>query len=600
MKKIIMLCAGFILFINSYSQTAKKTSSKPVVKTSASTRAILIGNNTSLVRLSQVRRTPAPVFRMGTFAVQNIRPTSGSTSSSSTRIGKSVARTGMSRDNATSFIEGGRYCTSSEVSEEKGDYEKIVLGNQNDKIFPGAIYYDNSIIDGAYNGPTNLALKPYQITSNLFSASSSGSSFLEVQPDMGSVYDGIATLMRRTSGVINPAAVSIEAKNVYSSEQLAFFLQAGFQGYGVDLNAEFDYNRRTKQNLVFVKLKQVYFSVTLNRPSGANLITNTLSSLPSGLVYVNKVNYGRIGILKIESDSTVEAIQAALDFTYNGNNASVSLGARLNYEKILANSTINGFFFGGDATNIVPINSSTGLSQFNDYVRGGLRLNPNVAPTAISYELKYLNDNATAAINSTTTYTERRCETAKGLKITLNGISIEDIHAGDCSYAWGSVKVEVYELDNRGIQSRRVLPVTESMREENTNLMWSKPDGRNPQRGMINYAAIRANQAVDMNIINNNWNFYLDPAKVATNSIAIKVTCDVNTNHKDNDIASLGFHGMKREETRTYRLNEVLVNSQQIATRAKHGSMIAGPFASYAGSDRVHNFRAHFTVTTAN
>ena len=149
----------------------------------------------------------------------------------------------MSRDNATSFIEGGRYCTSSEVSEEKGDYEKIVLGNQNDKIFPGAIYYDNSIIDGAYNGPTNLALRPYQITSNLFSASSSGSSFLEVQPDMGSVYDGIATLMRRTSGVINPAAVSIEAKKVYSSEQLAFFLQAGFQGYGVDLNAEFDYNR---------------------------------------------------------------------------------------------------------------------------------------------------------------------------------------------------------------------------------------------------------------------------------------------------------------------------------------------------------------------
>ena len=47
MKKIIMLCAGFIILINSYSQTAKKTSSKQVVKTSASTRAILIGNNTS-------------------------------------------------------------------------------------------------------------------------------------------------------------------------------------------------------------------------------------------------------------------------------------------------------------------------------------------------------------------------------------------------------------------------------------------------------------------------------------------------------------------------------------------------------------------------
>jgi hypothetical protein len=103
-----------------------------------------------------------------------------------------------------------------------------------------------------------------------------------------------------------------------------------------------------------------------------------------------------------------------------------------------------------------------------------------------------------------------------------------------------------------------------------------------------------------MNNINKSWTFMLDPAKVATNSIAIVVKSEINTNHKDNDFASLGAHGMKRIETRTYRLNEVLVTSQEIQTRAKYGSMIAGPYSSYSGSDRQHNFRAHFTVTTAN
>ncbi|MGF2412195.1 thiol-activated cytolysin family protein [Ferruginibacter sp.] len=592
MKKVLFILTVLAITVQCIAQTPQKVNAKPV------TQAILIGNNASLTKFTQLKRTSAPAFKMGTGTVQNIRPVSGS--SSSTRIGKSITPSKLTRRNETASTEGGRYCTSALVSEDKGDYEKIVLGNQNDKIYPGAIYYDNSIIDGAYNAPTNLSLQPYQVTSNLFSAASTGSSFLEVQPNVGSVYDGIANLMRRTSGVINPAAVSIEAKNVYSSEQLGFFLQAGFQGYGVDLNAEFDYNRRTKQNLIFVKLKQVYFTVSLNRPYGTGLLSNAAGSVPSNLVYVNKVNYGRIGIIKIESDSSIESIQAALDFTYNGNNAAVNAAVRMRYEKVLANSTINGFFFGGDATNIVPISASTGLSQFNDYVRGGLRLNPNVAPTAISYELKYLNDNATAAVNSTTTYTERKCETAKGLKITLNGISIEDIHGGDCSYAWGNVKVEVYELDSRGTQVRRVLPVTDNLREENVNAMWNRPDGANPQRGMLNYASIRGNQAVDMNVINKSWTFYIDPAKVASNSVAIKVITEINTNHKDNDFAMLGFHGMKRAETRTYTLNEVLVNSQEKTTKAKYGSMITGPYASYSGSDRVHNFRAHFTVTAAN
>lgn len=598
MKKLII---GLLLTMPMVNAIAQKDLSKqPVTKTNGSTQQILIGKNITPVRIAQLKKTPVPAFRLGTINVQNIRPIGGNSSRSSTSIGKSATRTGISRNNSSSTVEAGRYCTTSQVSEEKGEYEKIVLGNQNDKIYPGAIYFDNSIIDGAYNAPTNLTLKPYEITTSLFAASASGSSFVQVQPDLGSVYDGIATLLRRTNNVTNPAAVSLEAKNVYSSEQLAFFLQAGFQGYGVDLNAEFDYNKRSKQNLIFVKLKQVYFTVTLNRPGGVNLLANTSASLPSNLVYVNKVNYGRIGILKIESDSSVESVQAALDFTYNGGSTTVNAAARLNYQKVLANSTINGFFFGGDATNVVPISSAAGLSQFNDYVRGGLRLNPDVAPTAISYELKYVNDNATAAINSTTTYNERKCETAKSLKITLNGISIEDIHGGDCSYAWGTVQLEVYELDNRGELSRRVLPVTENLRQESRNDIWNRPNGSDPQRGMINYAGIRGNQAVDINNINKSWNFYLDPAKVAANSIAIKVTCNINTNHKDNDIAALGFHGMRRNEVRTYRLSEVLVNSQEVATKAKYGSMILGPFGSYSGSDRVHNFRAHFTVSPGN
>lgn len=520
-------------------------------------------------------------------------------SASRNEISRTLKRATARRGAETAKSEPGRFCTVTQVSEEKGDYEKIVLGNQNDKIFPGAIYYDQAIINGSYNAPTNLQLKPYAITTNNFSASSGGSSTTNVQPDMGSVYDGISELMRRSSGVVTPAMVAVEAREVYSSEQLSFFLQAGYQGYGVDLTAEFDYNKRTRKNLIFAKLKQVYFSVTLNRPMGRDLVQNDPSTLPSGLVYVNKVNYGRIGILKIESDSTLESIRAALDFTYTSGNQTVSAEARMRYEKVLANSVVTGFFFGGDASNVVSVSSSSSLSEFNGYVRNGLSLNPNVAPTAISYELKYLNDNVSAATNSTTSYAEQKCETAREVKLAFNGISIDEIHGGDCSYAWGSAEVEVWELENN-VRKNRVYPVINGQ-QSRTSLIWNFPDSRQPQRNMVNYAGIRANNAPAMEQTGAvNWRFTFNPAKVASNDILFVFKCNINTNHKDNDFAALGFHGMKRVEERSFRLSEVLVNSQEVSTRAKYGSIQVGPFDSFTGSDRQHRFRAHFTVTAAN
>jgi hypothetical protein len=554
---------------------------------------------TTLLKFTQLRSIALPPLNKTN--AQRL-PVSGNAGAqpgvSANTISRTLRRTSINRNNETNTQEAGRFCTTAQVSEEKGEFEKIVLGNQNDKIIPGAIYYDNAIIDGSYNAPVNLQLKPYDITTNNFSAASGGSSSITVQPDMGSVYNGIAELMRRSSGVVTPAMVATEAREVYSSEQLAFFLQAGFQGYNVDLTAEFDYNKRTKKNLIFAKLKQVYFSITLNRPMGKDLISNDINSVPANLVYVNKVNYGRIGILKIETDSSLESIRAALDFTYSSN-VTVNVQARMRYEKILANSVITGFFFGGDATNIVAVNSSASLREFNDYVRNGLRLNPNVAPTAISYELKYLNDNASAATNSTTSYTERKCETAKELKLVFNGVSVDEVHGGDCSYAWGTIDVEVWEMEN-GVRKRRVNPIINGQNSSTTRI-WNFPDARSPQRNIINYAGIRSNNAPALEQIGAlNWRFSFDPAKVASNDILFVFKCNINTNHKDNDLAALGFHGMQRVEERAFKLNEILVNSQELSTKAKYGSIQIGPFLSHAGSDRPHNFRAHFTLTAGN
>lgn len=528
-----------------------------------------------------------PYFTRNSPTIKYIVPANAA--NPSFRMQRGTFSASKNQSTPTSSIDAnGKFCTTSVVSEEKGDNVKIVLGNQNDKIYPGAIYYDNAFIDGTYNAPQNLQLKPYDITTDLFSAAFSGSSIMNVQPSIGGVNDGISELMRKSINVKNAGRVSVEVKSMSSSEQLAFEIGAGFTGYGADLNVSLNYLKRSSKNVFIAKLTQVYFSLMLNRADGRSLVNN--NPIPSNLVYVNKVNYGRMGYLIIASDSSQESIQAALDFTYSSGSVEVEANARLSLQRTLSNLQVSGFFFGGDAANTISINSPNQLQAFDDYVQNGLRLDPNVAPVAVSYELKYLSDNATAATRSTTTYTERQCTPAKGLRIQFHNIAIEDIHGGDCSYAWGTVDVELWETNNQRQPIKKIW----------AGNVWNYLKGQ-PSRTVINYADIRANNNIRQevrDVPNGVKTITLNPSLVTENKIMVRIKMNINTNHKDNDFAMLGFHGMNRVETVDRMLTEVYRASDAIQASPnnyKYGTFTAGRFCS--NTDRVHCFYALFTFT---
>ena len=127
-----------------------------------------------------------PFFVKGSAAVRNIVPVNSSNPTFRMQRGTvGATRKATVTETADRPDENGKFCTTSVVSEEKGDFVKIVLGNQNDKIYPGAIYYDNAFIDGTYNAPGTLQLQPYDIATDLFSAASGGSSVVNVQPSVG-------------------------------------------------------------------------------------------------------------------------------------------------------------------------------------------------------------------------------------------------------------------------------------------------------------------------------------------------------------------------------------------------------------------------------
>jgi hypothetical protein len=494
--------------------------------------------------------------------------------------------------------ENGRYCTTTFVSEEKGDFEKIVLTNQNDKIYPGAIYFDNAMVEGTYNAPSDLQLRPYEVVTDMSSAATAGSTAIAlVQPNMGAYRDALATLMSRTASARTPSAVTVDVSSISTTEKLAFEVGASYQGYGVDLEADLNYLKRTGKNVFIARLKQVYFSVTTNsNVTGRTLVDNP--TVGTNLIYVKKVNYGRIGYLMIASEESEENIRAALNFRYEGNGSRVGARGSLEIERTLNSMQIKGFYMGGDSQNSVRIDSPSQLADFSRYVQNGLRLDPNVVPTPVSYEMKYLDNNATAAVRVTTSYTERQCEPGKGVKVKLHNVAIDEIHGGDCSYAWGMAKVEVWETDSRGNLSKKI-DASPGLPDD---LFWNQPDGRSPLRAVVNYASIRRRDNVEnglLNAIGTERTYLLDPKAVSERRVLLRVSINVNTNHKDNDFASLGAHGMNRIETRDVFLHDVVKTSEQARTNAdfKYGTWEVGKFCS--NTDRVHCFYGLFSVTNA-
>jgi hypothetical protein len=226
-----------------------------------------------------------------------------------------------------------------------------------------------------------------------------------------------------------------------------------------------------------------------------------------------------------------------------------------------------------------------------------------VAPTPISYELKYLNDNATAFVNSTTSYVERNCQPGQGVAVRLDGISIENVHRAwdgavcptatcdsDCGYAWGSVKVELDQREH-GITVKTV-PAILNGRPSTSSTIWQR-SATDPQRGITNYKVIADRTADSIDDVGKTFQYQLDPRVYAAGGYVLKVTTDIKTNHKDNHLAMLGFHGMKHPVVREIPLKDALYDPGQ-ADKEKYGSWIVGPFSSE--SNRLHSFRAHFTV----
>lgn len=237
------------------------------------------------------------------------------------------------------------------------------------------------------------------------------------QPIGSTVREGINQLVANTlaSDVATGAgASSFRSVETHSSEQA--LLELGFDAryLGASVEAAFEAERAVDEHTLTATFVQRLFTVTVDAPESPSDVfaedvsaedLRTLGVGPDNLpLYIDSVSYGRMLMVSITSTDSVERLEAAIAFAYDGVVADGSAYAEVELRESLSRATIEVFALGGPNAGVEALVAS---GQLGDYFDGAFAIN-QVEP--ISFTVRNLADNRVASVGSTTRYELERCE----------------------------------------------------------------------------------------------------------------------------------------------------------------------------------------------
>ncbi len=488
---------------------------------------------------------------------------------------------------ATMEEKPGMVCTTQKISFSESNFERLIAGGIEEKVYPGAFYDGSSIAQGRWQSYA-IARSPMRI--GLVDVSgTTGNLQATIIPengmiDRGIVANGIQTILQSNRNMRNAAANTFVQKEIFSANQLEIFIGGSFSGWGVTASATFNLNKRTEQRNVICKITQKYFTIDVPTGSSRQLLQNPNDNIDDNAVYISSVSYGRIGYLSIKSTLSTEDIRVAVNAIYSNPSMTAGLAGSVNISNFLRNSEFNGFTYGGDPITVTNIN------DFFRYIKAGEFRDNNIGIKPIFYKTKFLKSGKDAFVSMITEYNEVQCEPYKTLELTFKGPSLSGLHNGDCRKVWGTVDVEAWETTN-GTLTKRILPITESGQREDVTRMMEWPNNhvvKNITDAVSGWTAV--------NSVNKTWSFRINPNKINSREAVFIVKTYLGSEHKWSDISNdyTPNAGMSGVETKSINILDVLQAKANNSFNNIDGPMVAGPYTSPYRTD--HHFRAHFDI----
>lgn len=304
-------------------------------------------------------------------------------------------------------------------------------GQCDDILYPGAL------ID--VSNPTlsviNLEQSPITMSISLEGSTRENSyrPYVMNNPCLSEARKGVNKLVNNSLDKLTnfPTRYSMSASSVKSSSEMNIKLGLNASYSGVGIKTKFDYSTEASSTSLVLVLKQIYYTIDIDVLKGASRYfsadydAETIKKELNGKLpaVVSSVSYGRIAIVKLTSNDSMNSLAASLNGSYaKALEVSASIDEKIENKEI--NSEI--FIYGGSLSEDTAVGTSTSLTtlikEFNK------DLSPEV-PSAvpISYRFRYISDSSLAKIQMANEpiYVKQYVKKKTAYQLSLQNMSIQ-------------------------------------------------------------------------------------------------------------------------------------------------------------------------------
>jgi thiol-activated cytolysin len=292
-------------------------------------------------------------------------------------------------------------------------------------VKPGHIFTAQSFISGQPTtvvlprNPVNLAIDLRGVTNTVFQVQN---------PEQNSQLLQAENTLISQNATPPAANFSFSFHKIHSLDEMEFKLTGKFRGALGTFSAKFGLNTGTQQEYHYYMLEfqQNMFSIQVDGLTPNNVFKQPVSDM-SGYVYINKVDYGRKGLIIFKSTRTLDELGVNVSANYNGLINSGSASAAYNSLSKKNEVEVLARFYGGDSPSAIQSMENTverGVPDLFTYLRS--QPNNHRLAKPIGYSLMNMN-NQVVGQKSKRAQTVRTCTDVPlaqvyKLKVTLTDI----------------------------------------------------------------------------------------------------------------------------------------------------------------------------------
>jgi hypothetical protein len=394
---------------------------------------------------------------------RTVLPLDGSTQGVSQQLGASQ----NTQDAAT-------VCQSQTVTLSAGFSELNLLDPGGIEFWPGRLIHISSIDDGSYTSfagfesrnPLSIALIGSGAATNNVTRSipSTGSGITQ-----GTVTNAINTIKNNFgSNDFGSVGWDFDLVEFSSTNQFMLEVGAGVQIAPVNLEtrARAGFDTRQFKNKIVLRFVREAFTVKVDSPLDQLVNAATLSD-DAGVI--SSVKFGQFGIVEIESDSSLVAMQAALDFKFNVDPTVAVTGDVATRLENTANSfSIKAIFRGISGNENIP--SAPTINDLKRILSGGRPFTATTPVVPIAFTVNSIKTGQMMMLKSRMSYVKRECTVvpaSENFRLVIQPIAITSprINDGlsDDEDVFGKIRIRIEKTPGTG----------------NFNEVWSKAMDRN-------------------------------------------------------------------------------------------------------------------------